>query len=400
MIKSIKLNNFFSFNKAIINFCSGENVFVGINGAGKSNLLKAIKLLKEGVSGIGFQNLIIRNWGGYDAIFNYSNKDDANISLEFELDFKILKKYGFPFTENVFYEIEIKKVPSTSNFAIYERIYQIGDSNKIKPVIYLEFEYGTGVALSTNGSDRNELIEYVNLNPQASALYQDITDPNRYSALSTIRKAIADISVYDYFDTTPASNIRRPVQPSTEKKLLSDGGNLPQLLNTLKINDKNNFKTIKKLLNSVNELYTDIDFHNLGGNIELMLEEEKFKKSIHVTHISDGTLRFLCLLSILYNEKRGSLICIDEPEVGLHPDMILTVANSIKNAAKNSQIFVATHSENLLNNFGLESVRVFEKDENNSTSVSQFSENDFKDWYDKFSVGKMWRQGDIGGNRY
>jgi len=362
--------------------------------------LKAIKFLKEGVTGRGFKELILSNWGGFDAIYNYSNKSDSDISIEYELDSNVIKNYGFKFTNNVFYIITIKKVPFTSNFYIEEKIIQPKDDPQ-KPWIYLEFSNGSGVALTkADQFNKTDLIRYSELDPQSSALLKDITDPDRYFALSTIRKAIADISVYDYFDTTPDSKIRKPVIPTTDVKLLPDGSNLPQVLNTLNINDKNNFRIIKKLLKEINGAYSNLDFNHIGGNIELMLEEQNLNRSIHVTHISDGTLRFLCLLSILYSEKRGSLICIDEPEVGLHPDMILTISNAIEHAAKTSQIFVATHSENLLNNFNLKDVKVFEKNEENSTCVNSFTENDFKDWYESFSVGKMWRQGDIGGNRF
>jgi predicted ATPase len=400
MISSIKLNNFFSFSNCKIDFSPGENILVGINGAGKSNLLKAIKLLKEGVSGKGFVELIIRNWGGFDAIFNYSQNDDSAIFIEYELDFNVIKRYGFGFTENVFYNVSIKKVPFTSNFYIEEKIFQPKEKNR-KPWIYLEISNGSGVALTkANQHNKTELVRYTDLDPQSSALLKDITDPDRYFALSTIRKAIADIVIYDYFDTTLSSKLRKPVIPITENKLQSDGSNLPQVLNTLNISDKNNFRTIKKLLKEINGAFSSIDFSHIGGNIELMLEEQNLNKSIHVTHISDGTLRFLCLLSIFYNDKRGSLVCIDEPEIGLHPDMVLTICNAIKHASNGSQVFIATHSENLLNNFRLENIRVFEKNETNSTCVNTFEEKQFEGWYDSFSVGKMWRQGDIGGNRY
>ncbi len=399
MIRSIKLNNFFSFKDCTINLNSGENVLVGINGVGKSNLLKAIKFLKEGVTGVGFKNIIINIWGGFDAIFNYSNDRDQDIWIEYELDYNVIKKYGFNFTDNVFYKLTVKKVPYTSNFYIEEYIYQPKE-NFSRPWIYLQISNGNGVAFTKPDNKEPPLTRYSGLDPQSSALYKDITDPDRYFALSTIRKAIDDISVYDYFDTTPSSKIRKPVLATSELKLLPDGSNLPQVLNTLNINDKVNFKEIKKLLHTISESYTNFDFNIVGGNIELMIEEQNLNKSVHVTHISDGTLRFLCLLSILYNAKRGSLICIDEPEVGLHPDMIRTISTAIKHAAETSQILIATHSENILNNFDLESIRVFEKNENNSTCVNSFAKETFKDWYESFSVGKMWRQGDLGGNRY
>lgn len=186
----------------------------------------------------------------------------------------------------------------------------------------------------------------------------------------------------------------------SEKKLFSDGSNLPQILNTLKINYIKNFKVIRKKLNEVNENFNDINFNFIGGNIELMLEEKGLNKSIHVTNLSDGTLHYLCLLSIFLNPERGSLICIDEPELGLHPDMILNIANAIKEVSEETQFVIATHSENILNAFDLENILVFEKDRNNESIVNQFTEKDFEEWYEEFTTGQMWRQGDLGGNRW
>ena len=118
-------------------------------------------------------------------------------------------------------------------------------------------------------------------------------------------------------------------------------------------------------------------------------------------HISDGTLRFLLLLSILYNPDRGTLVCLDEPEIGLHPDMINTIAEGIKYAAQTgTQMFIATHSPLLLNAFDLEDILIFEKDENNKSIVKTKSEEDFADWQGKFLAGQMWLRGQLGGTRW
>jgi len=397
MIKSIKINNFFSFIDSTFIPHNKETILVGINGSGKSNLIKAIKFLKEGVAGIGFKNILIDIWGGFDSIYYYGGDANNEISIEYEFDSTILTKYGFSFTENVFYKVTIKKVPFTVNYQIDEFIYQ--PRTNIEPWVYLKFENGKGyVSEKVNKQNKTKLVNYT-FDGQESAL-RLISDPDRYFALFTIKKAIEDWSVYDYFDTTPQSKIRKPVLPTSDKKLHPEGNNLPQILNTIKINDKQSFNKIKELLNHVNPLYTGFDFNNVGVNIELMLEETNLNKSIHVTHISDGTLRFLCLLSILYNKNRGSLLCIDEPEVGLHPDMISTIADGIKYASTESQIIIATHSEHILNGFDLENVRVFEKSDDNSSVINSFSKEQFKGWYDNFVVGKMWRQNDLGGNRW
>jgi predicted ATPase len=105
-------------------------------------------------------------------------------------------------------------------------------------------------------------------------------------------------------------------------------------------------------------------------------------------------------MAIFYNPNRGDIICIDEPEVGLHPDMINTLYRAIEYAAKTSQVIISTHSAHLLDYFKLENIRVFEKDEHNATIVEQYGKADFEGWYKQFNPGEMWRAGDIGGNRW
>jgi predicted ATPase len=109
----------------------------------------------------------------------------------------------------------------------------------------------------------------------------------------------------------------------------------------------------------------------------------------------------LLLLSIFYNPKRGSIVCLDEPEMGLHPDMINGVARGIKYSAQNgTQMIIATHSPLLLNAFDLEDLMIFEKNESNETVVNKVSEEDFPNWEGEFLAGQMWLRGQIGGTRW
>ena len=94
------------------------------------------------------------------------------------------------------------------------------------------------------------------------------------------------------------------------------------------------------------------------------------------------------------------MVVIDEPERGLHPDMIKSVGEMLKRASSDCQIIVATHSPHLLNQFELEDVIVFEKDEENKTVVKRVSEKDFEDWEGDFLPGQMWLRGLIGGKRW
>lgn len=106
------------------------------------------------------------------------------------------------------------------------------------------------------------------------------------------------------------------------------------------------------------------------------------------------------MLSILCNPNRGTLVCIDEPEVGLHPDMIYNISNAIGKASEDTSFLIASHSENVVNGFDIENIRVFEKNKSNHTIVKMFSESDFEGWHEEFSLGTMWIEGDLGGKRW
>jgi predicted ATPase len=138
-----------------------------------------------------------------------------------------------------------------------------------------------------------------------------------------------------------------------------------------------------------------------AGKTLLSLKEKNLERAITIEHISDGTLRFLLLMSIFYNPERGRIICLDEPEIGLHPDMINAVCKGIQYAAQHgTQVIVATHSPLLMNGFVLEDLLVFEKDQQNNTIVAAKSEDEFEGWEGDFLVGQMWLRGQIGGTRW
>lgn len=398
MLHSVHLKNFFSFSDVKIELHPDVNILIGINGSGKSNFLKAFKLVKEGLVGKGYKEMINGDFGGYTTIYNFTNKDNLPIEITFEFKAEKLSELGYFFQRNLFYQLQIKRSASTQNFYLHERIYQSPKPGYEKDWIFLEIENGKGVASeNADESGKPKLVHYDSLDGQESAL-RTISDPDRYTALFAFRNAINTISTYEIFDTRQKSKLRQPMLSTSATKLEQEGENLPQILNTINISQKENYKSITKLLQKINSGYTDIDFNHIGPNIELMLEEEKLKKSVHVAHISDGTLQFLCLLAILKNKNAGSLISIDEPEVRLHPDMINAIADSIIQASATRQIFIATHSEYLLNSFDLENLRVFEKNNNNCSEVKSFSEKEFTGWYKEFSVGQMWRKNDLGGN--
>jgi predicted ATPase len=407
MIKSIKLENFFSFgDSGPIELNQGTNVLLGINGSGKSNFIKAIKFLYESIAGNGLEKTFLKDWSGFSSVANFSGAQSDTIKLTYEFDKELINKLEnnkYPFHSNPFYEIIIHKSGSTSYY-LEENIFQEPRPGESQPFYLLQMKNGKG-RISTRDEGKIGFQYYPNddtagLFKEQELVLRQVSDPYRFLPLYVLKSAIESIAVYDNFDTTLHSPIRTPVTYGTDTKLLSTGENLVQILSRIRSFQSLHYEKIEKLLLAVNQNFKDINFEFVGSKFIIALREKNLTRTVGVEHISDGTLRFLLLLSILYNPERGCLICIDEPETGLHPDMINTVAEAIKEASKDSQILIATHSPLLLNSFDLEDCMIFEKNSQNKSVIYRKTESDFPDWDDDFLVGQLWLSGKIGAKRW
>ena len=119
------------------------------------------------------------------------------------------------------------------------------------------------------------------------------------------------------------------------------------------------------------------------------------------TRLSDGTIRFICLLAILCHPKPPALICIEEPELGMHPDIIPTLAKLLIEASEKTQLIVTTHSDILVNELNImpDAILVCEK-ENGATTIQNLDPALLKEWLKEYSLGELWLKGEIGGMRW
>lgn len=403
MIRKIVICDFFSFKgSTTVELNSGVNLLLGINGSGKTSFINAFRLLYEGVAGMGLETLFQNCWGGFNQVVNVNgNRKPPYIQLTYVFDPVALKRINAssPFEDEVCYRITISPL-GTTNYTIAEKLYTKKKDGK-GDFIYLDFKNGNGKLSIREASGEVKFEQYREGEVSGQELVlKQITDPQRYLPSHTIRKAVESMSIYDYFDTSNSSKLRQPGDFSTSNKLKKNGENLAQLLNHLKNNKTLAYNNIEEKLSRVSAAYKSIEFTNFSSQLYLALREKYLDKTIGSLHISDGTLRYLLLMSIFCNPERGSLVAIDEPECGLHPDMTKTVGDMLKDAAKNSQIVIATHSPLLLNQFELEDILVFEKNEENETTIKRFSEDDFTEWEGDFLPGQMWLRGQIGGKRW
>ena len=390
MLKSIRLVNFYSFRDTTIELHQGVNVLVGINGSGKSNFFKVFELLKNAVEGRRLRRHILEI-GGVNEMLYQGERENDEIGIEMVYEGpEYTSKMVSGELETVNYEIKI--IPTQTEYYLKEKAWS-------RDEVFFEKEGKQAVIKTIKGQQSLKAMNDFDLELFSSYGSFTLDSTIASAAFSDFRTALDSLGYISTINTAISSPIRKPVLAIPEKEIVNGGDNLVQVLNTIKINDKKTYRKIVEALQRVNPHFKDFDFRPFGTNFEMLLEEEGLNRSIHLSKVSDGTLRYLCLMTALITNRK-SVLCIDEPETGLHPDMLYNIAEAIKEASETATVVISTHSAQLLNYFDLETVRVFEKDDENATQVSAFTEGDFEGWYETFQVGSMWRQGDIGGNRY
>lgn len=149
-------------------------------------------------------------------------------------------------------------------------------------------------------------------------------------------------------------------------------------------------------------MYTGIDdfsFHIEGGTVQIFLHEGNH--TIPATRLSDGTLRYLCLLSILCHPDPAPLICIEEPELGLHPDALPYLAKLLIAASERTQLIITTHSDIFVDALTdtPEAVLVAGRSEG-GTTLERLDAEKLGPWLDDYRLGQLWINGKIGGTRW
>jgi predicted ATPase len=395
MLKSVRLVNFFSFGDCTIELEPDLNVLVGINGSGKSNFLRAFQLLKAGLDGRLSEQ--IAQWGGIDAIW-FKGKSELQTRRITTLYFTvgssdIMGEWGDNYRENIIYRFSV--INLGGNFLGTEE-----EVVRMDGKIYLKSHNGKAF-LSNEAAMREEVKSIYQLGDGKELTLQKAADRELFGGIPSLYHELQSLDIYRLFNTTEDAPMRTTVRATGVDKLLPNGDNMFQVLNTTGLKSTAAYDAIEAGLHDVNENFQRFRMNVYGqGSVEFYLQEKGLETPIHAAQVSDGTLSYLCLLVALYQPGRGKLVIFDEPERNLHPDMLLELGKQLERASEQCQILLTTHAPGLLNQFPLRAVRVFEKNENNQTQVRQFTEDDFAGWYEAFAPGQMWRDGALGGNRY
>src|SRR5579883_2608359 len=360
------------------------NVLIGINGSGKSNLIETIALLASMNKPRGMSGYIGGGAGILHWLWKGSEEDPiATLDVSGEFSDKGNFKHHIAFTR-VEQSIEVKD----------ESVW-IWPRGRGQPKLPL-FGYDKGVPVIRLGRRPTRLTRE-QINFTQSILWQD-QPPEIAYRLSDLSRLYRSFGVYRMSHIEPAKQPQRPALPSDY--LNESGTNLSAVLSRLML--RRGFR--KSLMYNLEGFYPefeDVSVITEAGTQQIYFQERDLFTPIPASRLSDGTFRWLCLLAILLHPDPPPLVCIEEPETGLHPDIVVELTDLLREASKRMQLIVTTHSRTLVD--GLtdtpEDVIVCEKDQG-STRLRRLNSGDLGEWLQRYSLGQLWRRGQVGGNRW
>ena len=397
MVKSIKLDGFLSFGSKTDEITLKPlNVIIGTNGSGKSNFLEAFELLRNIPSDItkpireggGVSDWLYKGDGGPDhSVLNFIVANSLPFAKYTELRYIM----SFHAVSQMF-EIVDEKITST----------QPGFGQQ-KPYIYYDFMNGTPtINIQEEGSQgyRMRSLQREDIDITQSILAQK-RDAIHYPEITFLAQEFSKIRLYREWGFGRYTPARLPQKVDLPNKYLEpDCGNLGLVLNQI----RNDYAAKKRLLSELKHFYDDVEDYEInitGNTVQIFFQERGLKSSVPATRLSDGTLRYLCLLAILCHPSPPPLICIEEPELGLHPDVLPNLAGLLSEMSARCQLIVTTHSEMLVDLFSNnpEAVMVAEKTDG-GTQLKRLDKKLLAPWLEKYRLGELWSRGDIGGTRW
>ncbi|MGE5546298.1 MAG: AAA family ATPase [Solirubrobacterales bacterium] len=393
-VHSMKLSGFLSFpqDSEEITF-NPLNVIIGPNGSGKSNLIESFELLKATSGNFA---AAIRDGGGPVEWLWKGGKKSSPATIEAVIGPARTKR-------NLRYCLTFDAVQQRVE-VIDEAIEEVKPVNNKKDVFfYYRFNRGRPVINVREEFNFNNGDKYVERNLQRQSLAPDQSvlsqrkDPDLYPEVTWVGAQFSSIQTFREWSIGRYASLRQP-QPADlpDDFLLPDGSNLALVLNRIQHTDERELnRLIKKFFPRFERLSTRVS----GGSVQFYLHEAGLSSPIPPTRLSDGTIRFLALLAVLLAPTAPPLVCIEEPELGLHPDALSAVADLLRDASTRMQIAVTTQSDVLVSELTeCPDTVVVSENVGSGTTLRRLDPEQLRFWLDKYRLGEIWRMGELGGN--
>lgn len=325
------------------------NVLTGPNASGKSNLYNSVFLLAKAAAG-GFAQVIAGEGGMPSVLWAGARKSRSVGSATLE---PARMRLGIR-TETFNYDLVCGlpklhgPVPSSQFHSAFHLDPEVREEH-----VWMEASGGLRVTFFKRDAkgvwilDSSErLTDYSGeLLPTESVLSQ-LREPHLYPELSALRAEMGGWRFYHHFRTDSESPLRYP-QVGVRTPILShDGRDLAAALQTI-----NEIGPSEDLHEAIRQAFPgaslEIEHDEESGMFAVLMRMPGLRRPLRARELSDGTLRYLCLLAALLSPRPPALLALNEPETSLHPDLLEPLAQQMAKLARNSQLWVATHSERL-----------------------------------------------------
>lgn len=357
MIRSISITNFKSIKEVTLEL-KPINVLIGPNGAGKSNFVSFFSF----VFAIYDKQLATytSDKGGTDRILHLGAR--VSQSMGGALNFSNTNEYVFELAPNQDKQFYFLK--EDDFFNLEEGMYSVP--------IWSKQTYGRGHTES-------------NLRANAS------------TRAGHVKRYLESFRVYHFHDTSKNAPLKQTARVDDNRYLRPDGSNLPAFLYKLQQQETLAFNRIEAIIRSIAPYFDRFDLQTSGDYIRLNWRQKNTDMYLDASDLSDGTLRFVALCTLLAQPSPPTTIIIDEPELGLHPYAISVLAGLVKSIRKPTQIILSTQSVNLVNEFEPEDIIVVENQKNEST-FRQLDKTMLLDWLQEYTLSELWNKNVLGGN--
>ncbi len=373
------------------------NVLIGPNGSGKTNVIETLELLRATPTDFA---AAIRDGGGAVEWLWKGEAAARAAAMDVEIGAEASStgrplRYRLEFaSSNSLVEVideaieETAAIPGNEDVDFYYR-FQGGES-------VISIGKWTPDSSDSASSREKKSIGRGNLHLDQSILSQR-REPKLYPEITWIGRQFRQIQTFRDWTFGAYSHPRAPRRAEgPTDRLLPGAGNLALVLNEIQHRGDLSFDgEMKRFLPRYERASTSI----AGGSVQLYLHERGLREPVPATRVSDGTLRLLAMLVALFAPNPPPLLCLEEPELGMHPDAMSLLAELLVKASARMQLIVTTHSDALLSQLSdrVESVLVCEND-GHGTAIERLDSERLAFWLKDYALGDIWRIGEIGGN--
>lgn len=335
------------------------NVFIGGNGSGKSNLIGVFRFLREIVN----QNLAgyVAMKGSADSLLYFGRKTSPEMG--FFLEFSEGK------TANA-YRIALAGTDEGMTIRSEIAYYQDRDRYPNKP-------YDRGISsYSAESKLRN----------------------TNHICATQVRADLESYRVYHFHDTSDTAAAKGLSEVEDNRALRPQADNLAAFLYWLQQRKPDHFANIEDAIRQIAPFFERFQLQPRQldpTKIRLEWKEKGSDAYFNASSLSDGTLRFICLATLLLQPDLPAVVLLDEPELGLHPAAVTLLANLLASAATRTQVIVATQSVTLVNQFEPEQIWTVEREQGQSV-FRHLSKEDMSAWLDEYALGELWEKNLLG----